>query len=235
MSNKRVAGTKVSAMVERSAHPWILDALDARARATLLATGIERAFAANEILYLAGAPAQALYLVLEGRVRLLRESHGRTIYIHDETRGGCLGAVPLFEGTTYPATAMASEPTRCIVLTRDAMLATVRREPELSLALLATLATRVRQLVEQLERNASRSTLARLAERLLARAAGAGGRTFTLGITQEQTAEELGTVRELVVRGLRTLRDRGAIVAAGGGRYSVKDESLLRRIAGSGD
>src|SRR5476651_2271731 len=126
MSTEGGAGTKVSAVEERGTHPWILNALSARARAALLASGIERMFAANEVLYLAGAPAQSLYLVLDGRVRLVRERHGRTIYIHDEMGGGCLGAVPLFEGTTYPATAMASVPTRCLVLNRDAVLEAVR-------------------------------------------------------------------------------------------------------------
>jgi CRP/FNR family transcriptional regulator len=172
---------------------------------------------------------------MDGRVRLLRESHGRTILIHHEERGGCLGEVPLFEGTTYPATAMAAEPTRCLVIHREAILEMVRTEPELALALLARLAARVRHVVDRLDRNTSQSTLGRLAEHLLARASASRARAFTLGASQQQAAEELGTVRELVVRGLRALRDRGAIVALGGGRYSVADEGLLRRIASGED
>lgn len=231
MSRERLAGTKVSPVQTGDAHPWILGALGDRARSALLAAAVERSFATNEVLYLAGSPAQLLYLVVEGRVRLVRESGGRTIYIHDEQRGGCLGEVPLFEGTTYPATAMASEPTRCMVLQRDSILAVVREEPELALAILARLAARVRQLVERIDRNTSRSTLGRLAEHLLARSTASRGRAFTLGSSQRQVAEELGTVRELVVRGLRELRDQGAIEALGSGRYVVVDEALLQRIA----
>jgi CRP-like cAMP-binding protein len=234
MSTGLDAGTEVPQPEPASGHPWILDALGPRARAALLALSVERGFAVGEILYLAGSPAQSLYLVLDGRVRLLRESHGRTILIHDEERGGCLGEVPLFEGGTYPATAMAAEPTRCLVLHRDAILEIVRREPEFAVAVLARLASRVRHLIDRLDRNTTRSTLGRLAEHLLARSASGRGRSFTLGASQQHAAEELGTVRELVVRGLRTLRDRGAIVARGGGRYSVADDALLRRIA-SGD
>ncbi len=66
---------------------------------------------------------------------------------------------------------------------------------------------------ERLDRNASRTTLGRLAAHLLARAAASEGRAFTLGASQQQAAEELGTVRELVVCGLRVLRERGVIVA----------------------
>ena len=230
MSRDRLAGTKVSP-IRGTTQPWILDAVGERARAALLAAAAERSFGTNEILYLAGSPARCLYLVLEGRVRLLRESHGRTTYIHDESQGGCLGEVPLFEGTTYPATAMASEPTRCLVLHRDAILDTIRTEPELALALLTRLAGRVRQLVERLDRNSSHSTLARLAQHLLDRSAASRRRAFTLGVSQQQVAEELGTVRELVVRGLRVLREQGAIEALGGGRYSIVDEGILHRIA----
>jgi hypothetical protein len=88
---------------------------------------------------------------------------------------------------------------------------TVCAEPQFAVAVLARLAARVRHLVDRLDRNTSHSTLGRLAEHLLARSETSRGRTFTLGASQEQAAEELGTVRELVVRGLRTLRDRGAI------------------------
>jgi CRP/FNR family transcriptional regulator len=233
MSRPSSAGTKVPPPPAVEAHPWILDVVSERTRAALLAAAVERRFGTGEILYLAGSPAQSLYLVLEGRVRLVRESHGRTIFLHDEERGGCLGEVPLFEGTTYPATAMASEPTRCLVLRRGTILEIVRTEPELALALLTRLAARVRHLVDRLDRNGSQSTLGRLAGHLLARSAASQGRgrAFTLGASQQLAAEELGTVRELVVRGLRTLRDRGAIVALGGGRYSVVDEALLRRVA----
>jgi CRP-like cAMP-binding protein len=227
-------GTKVPPPQQASVHPWILDALSPRARAALLAASVERRFTVGEVLYLASSPARSLYLVLEGRVRLLRESHGRTILIHDEEPGGCLGEVPLFEGGSYPATATAAEPTRCLVLHRDAILETVRREPEFALAVLGRLASRVRLLIDRLDRNTTQPTLGRLAAHLLMRSMSSRGRSFTLGASQQQTAEELGTVRELVVRGLRTLRDRGAIEARGGGRYSVADEALLRRIA-SGD
>ena len=219
MRENRPAGTKVSRPEWPGEHFWPL------------AQGSERQFAAGEVLYLAGSEAHALYLVLEGRVRLLRERGGRAVYIHDEAPGGTLGEVPLFEGTTYPATAIAAEPTRCIVLHRDAVLAAVRENPDFALALLGRLAGRVRQLVERVDRNAAQSTLTRLADHLLARAAASSATSFTLGGTQQQTAEEIGTVRELVVRGLRTLRERSVIEARGGGRYVITNKRALHAMA----
>jgi hypothetical protein len=40
--------------------------------------------------------------------------------------------------------------------------------------------------------------------------------------------EELGTVREVLVRTLRRFREAGIIRALGGGRYAVADEARLR-------
>jgi CRP/FNR family transcriptional regulator len=224
------AGTKVSSLAES----WVFGVLSERSRDALMARGATRSYSADEVLYLAGTPAQTLYIVLEGRVRVMRGEGGRAYVLHVETAGGSLGEVPLFEGTTYPATAIAAESTRCLALGRDAVLAAVRTDPDLALAFLSRLAGRVRLLVERMDQQTGHSTLSRLAALLIERAAAAEGRTFTLGATQQQTAEEIGTVRELVVRGLRTLRDRGAIESRGGGRYIVTNAAVLNEIAASG-
>ena len=47
-------------------------------------------------------------------------------------------------------------------------------------------------------------------------------------MTQQQVAEELGTVREVVSRGMRELVKEGRIEVRGGGRYGV-----LRLIQGA--
>src|SRR5450631_2257524 len=155
MSSARHAGTRVSP--DLHAHPWLQGAVSEKTRLALLRAGVERRYGADEVIYLAGTPATNLQLVLEGRVRLMRGGGTRAIMIHDEQAGGSLGEVPLFEGTTYPATAIASEPTRCLSLSRDAVLAAVRDNPDLALALLARLAGRLRLLVERLDRQTGQS------------------------------------------------------------------------------
>lgn len=231
MARARPAGTEVP----RVPGGWIA-ALPAQARDALLGGAVERRFAPDAVLYLAGSPARAMHVILEGRVRLIRAGAGRPHVIHVEGPGGTLGEVPLCEGLDgaappYPATAVAAEPTRCLVLSRAAVRGAVRAHPELALAMLARLAGRVRHLVERTDARVARPTRARLAALLLARHAEARGRPFVLARTQQEAAEELGTVRELVVRGLRALRAQGVVRAVGGGRYAVADEARLREIA----
>jgi predicted transcriptional regulator len=50
-------------------------------------------------------------------------------------------------------------------------------------------------------------------------------------MTQGELAEELGTVREVVVRGLRALVRSGAIRSLGGGRYEITCRETLGKVA----
>jgi CRP/FNR family transcriptional regulator len=204
--------------------------LPAASRRRLAARGAERRWAAGETLFAAGSPPRGLFVVLEGRVRVVRAA-GRAHVVHVEGPGGTLGEVPLFAGGPYPATAVADGPTRCAVFPPEAVLASVAEDPALALLFLGRLARRVRELVDRLDRATTLSVTGRLAAWLLERRARAGD-PFTLGLTQARLAEELGTVREVVVRTLRELREAGAIEAAGRGRYRVRDEPRLREMAG---
>jgi CRP/FNR family transcriptional regulator len=195
---------------------------------------IERRFATGDILFRAGEPAAGLMVVLEGKVRVVRKAGDRAQVVHVERAGGTLGEVPVFSGGGYPATAFAAEPTVCALVGRDVLLAAVKSNPEAAFVLLERLAQRVRELVERLDRTALRPVSARLAEFLIARADARRRAVIAIGMTQQQLAEELGTVREVVVRELHALRSAGLVRALGGGRFEIVDAPALRARAGEG-
>jgi len=211
----------------------LVDQLSATARDALAARTSIRRFGAGEVLWAAGRPIEHMLLVIEGQVRVIREGTGRQHVVHTEGPGGTLGEVPFFSGGSAPATAMATVPTRCLVLTRDAIEAAIAADPSFAWVLLGRLASRVRELVDRLDRVTVQSAATRLAGLLLAQAE-RGGDTHgvvTLGMTQSALAAELGTVREVVVRALRALREGGVIGSAGPGRVRILDIALLRRAA----
>ncbi len=108
--------------------------------------------------------------------------------------------------------------------------AIMRDDPAVALLFLRRLSSRVRELVDRLDRATRHSVPSRLAAFLLERDAAAPGKPFTLGMTQGALAEELGTVREVVVRALARLRVSGAIEAVGRGRFRVRDSAALDAI-----
>lgn len=193
---------------------------------------VERRFRTAETIFRAGDTAPGLMVVLEGKVRVVRRAGGRAQVVHVERAGGTLGEVPLFAGGGYPATAIAAEPTICAVIDRQALTAAVRSHPEAAFVLLERMAKRVRELVERLDRAALRPVAARVAEYLIGRADARGRATVSLGMTQQQLAEELGTVREVIVRELHALRAAGLVRSIGPGRFEIVDAPALRARAG---
>jgi CRP/FNR family transcriptional regulator len=193
---------------------------------------VARRFATGETLFRAGDEAAGLMVVLEGKVRVIRRAGLRAQVVHVEGVGGTLGEVPMFAGGGYPATAVAAEPTTCAVIAREALAAAIRSSPNAAFVLLERLARRVRELVERLDRSALRPVSARLAEYLTTRADARGRAVIALGMTQQQLAEELGTVREVIVRELHALRTAGLVRSLGGGRIEIVDARALRARAG---
>src|SRR3954465_5421340 len=151
-----------------STHP-ILEALSPSGRATLLERSIEKSYPTGAILWSAGDRADGIALVLEGKVRIVRASAGRQVVIHSGESGSTLGEVPFFLDATYPATAVAAEPTRCLFLTRAAVTAAMSVDPGLAFFLLRNLSRRVQGLVERVDRNTASSVQARVAGFLLLR------------------------------------------------------------------
>lgn len=191
--------------------------------AALASRALDVAFDTDAVIFLAGSAPRGWYVVVHGKVRVVRGRGSRQHVIHTEIAGGTLGEVPLFAGGTHPATAIAAEPTRCALFTLPALRAAMAENEAVSLMLLHRLALRTRGLVERLDDRSSRSVQARLIEFLLDRPVAGVSRTISLGMTQQALAEELGTVREVVSRELRSLCRTGLIEAAGGGRYRLKN------------
>lgn len=213
----------------------LLTSLNEAALATLAARGTLRAYPSGRALFRAGTDAKGLFLVLEGRVRVVRDTVGRSQVVHLEGAGGTLGEVPLFTAAGYPATATAMEPTRCLLFDAATVRVAMAADPELAVRLLARLARRVRDLIGRLDQLSFTTVRARLARYLAERADQSVGAVVSLGITQRQLADELGTVREVVVKELAILARAGAVRSRGGGRLEIIDRALLEWLASAHD
>jgi len=201
-----------------------------RASAERLAAGsMSRRYARNATIFRAGTPAAGVHLVVQGTVRVVRAVDGRQHVVHSEGPGGTLGEVPVFTGGTYPATALAAEPVRCLLVPAPLLRRAVEGDPALAWFFLERLSLRVRDLVGRLDGMAAESVGTRLTRHLIERADAAGGGPFTLGETQAALAEELGTVREVVVRALGRLARDGIIRRVGRGRYELVGQPPLVR------
>lgn len=212
-------------------HIALFQDLNADARRALAAGGQIRRFAKGAMLWNVGDAPAGLHVVIDGEVRVVRIVSGRQHVVHTEGPGGTLGDVPLFDGARYPATAFAACATTCAVFSRETLQRAIECDARLAFALLGRLASRLRQVIGRLDGANARTVRQRLSQFLVDRSAGMGAAPFTLGGTQTEVAEELGTLREVLVRELRELRDAGVIESTSRGRFLVRDVARLRRMA----
>ena len=192
---------------------------------------MERRYAKETTLFRAGEPADGLYIVLAGRVRVSRQCADHIELLHTEEVGGVLAEIPVFGGGPFPATAVAQATTRCAHLPVAAVEQLLVDDPVFVRFALARLAERSRALLRRIDELTTTTITARVAGYVLARASEAGGMRFALGMSQEELARELGTAREVIVRALRALVDAGAITRSGRSRFAAGDVALLRAMA----
>ena len=203
-------------------------ALSQPAALALVSHARVRSFSQNEFLFREGDASHGIFVVIDGEVRVVRSSRGRRHVFHTERRGGTLGEAPFFDGQPYPASALAMTDVQVLYLERGALERVLRTNPEIALFFLSRLAGRVRILLDRVDGLATANVETRLAEYLFERSTQSG--SSTIAITQESLAEELGTVREVVMRTLREMRQRGLIGSAGRGRIEVLDAERLRAL-----
>ena len=176
-------------------------------------------------------------MVLEGRVKVFRLSaRGRAQVLHTEGPGTTLGEVPLFDRGGYVASASPVGRARLLWLPRAEVEALRRRRPEVALAIIATMARRVRAFAALAGDLAFREVHERLALFLLEETRRSGqptprGLEVNLPGTRDDVAAHIGTVRELVSRSLARMQREG-LLALRGRRVVLLDVGRLAALAG---
>lgn len=205
--------------------------------AFLAARLTQRRFRRGETLVRQHEPAHALHLITAGRVKVTRATEeGDESVLGLVGLGGCIGEVAVLDESPRSATVTAVEPTETLVLARDDLLAALREDPELALALIATLASRLRRADARLEDAYFSDLGTRLARRLLQIAEEHGHRTGAgleapLPLTQAELASMLGAARSRVNGLLGSFQDAG-LLRLGKGSFTVLQPDALRHRAG---
>jgi CRP-like cAMP-binding protein len=111
----------------------IFSILPAKAIALIAPLFKEKKFDKGTMIFREGDPAKWLYLVQNGKIRILKDSaSGKGLVIELILPGEIFGGIGVFEGTTYPATAQAMEPTETLQLSRCDFFNLVEKYPELA-------------------------------------------------------------------------------------------------------
>lgn len=183
---------------------------------------------AGKVVFDEHTPCRGLPLILAGSLRVFqRGANGREVELYRVKAGeSCMLSLACLLGeVSYTATAVAEAPLEMVRLPPEAFAVLLDESPEFRRHVFAEFGARLGALLQLVEAVVFRQLDQRLAARLLAR----GGEP--LKVTHQMLADELGSVREIVSRLLRSFEERGWIELARE-RIVIRDRAALARLAG---
>jgi CRP-like cAMP-binding protein len=202
----------------------------------LAATGRRCSYPVGSVVFVAGDRAEQVLVVLSGRLKLTRTSlDGREVLIELRGPGSLVGELGAVDDAPRSATATVAEPLDAIAIPAGRFRRLLAERGTIALAVLMSVAQRLRQSAERRLESDTTDALARLCNRLVELAGGdqapaAGALEITSPLTQQELAEWIGVSREAIVLALRELRERGW-VETGRRRITVLDMAAVRRAA----
>lgn len=219
-------------------HTWVVDSQLRQAIAAshlrgvsddvlerLLAAAVQTVIRPGSVVHWEGDDTAHLELVVSGALRVVVTSpDGRTMTVRYCRRGGLLGAMSLFSpGFAMPATVQALVESR-LLRADPGLVRTMAGHPDIAHALIVELSERAKEFLHEIPGNAFGTVRQRVVRHLLdlAAVADSGGGEPVVSASQQDLADAAGTVREVVVRVLRELREDG-LVRTGRGRVVLVD------------
>lgn len=204
-----------------------LGALDALDLESLCRPGAVLRVPASAELFSERQPCAGFPLLLSGRIKVVKSApSGRELLLYRvEAGGSCIISSSCLLGhTAYTARGIAETPSQLLMLPTarfESLMATSAHFRDFVFHLLADRLAELMQLVEAVAFQRLDQRLARL---LL-------GKSDPIRLTHQALAEELGSVREIVSRLLKTFAEQG-LVTLGREQISVCDRPGLQQLAG---
>lgn len=198
-----------------------------------------RKLEAGEFLFSAGEPCRGLFVVVEGWTRAFRHgADGREQVIHEDGPGSTFPEVSVFDDGPYPSTVVATHHTTLLFLRKEDVKRFCLAHPEAALSALRILSRRLRRATGMIERFALLEVSQRVAVYLIQQIPAGSSRSASVEVelkhTNQDIADRVGTVREVVSRAFANFQRRGWLEKENR-VVRIRDiEALKRYAAGEG-
>jgi CRP/FNR family transcriptional regulator len=212
----------------------ILAPLTAEDRAALAPLCDLRAFEKGETLFEEGEPAHSIHFLFVGRVKIVKAAPDRDLILEILGAGEPVGAVAVFEGRPFPATAVALEPSGTITIPAREFFHLTEKRPEITRRLLAGLTMRLMSLNRRLADMTGSvdyrmaRLFATLAERLGRKQP--GGIFVPLHLSRQEIADLVGTTVETAIRVMTRWHKEGVVETERDG-FRIRRIEALREFA----
>ncbi|HEY8238629.1 MAG TPA: Crp/Fnr family transcriptional regulator [Candidatus Limnocylindrales bacterium] len=204
---------------------------------TRIATAmVRRRYRRGEVIFHEGDPGDSLHVVVEGRVKITRESaDGDEAIVVILSPGDSFGELVLLDGAPRSATATAMDATETLTMSRATFVELIDGASPFRWQALTGVARRIRRLTDQLAEVHFLDLAGRLALQLtrLAEEAAPGQTSdvrLSRSLTQSDLAAMVGGTRQRVNQILGDFADEGLVSVDAGG-MTIRDLERLRERA----
>lgn len=183
----------------------------------LMAGAVRTTSPAGSVTHWEGESAPHLELLISGVVRVfVTAPDGRTMTVRYCHPGALIGAMSLFAPEfAMPGTTQALLDTELLKLSPGVVIRLAERDVRVARAFLSELSERAWSFIHEIPGSVFATVRQRVARHLLDLASEGGpdrvGAELMVAVTQQELADAVGTVREVVVRVLRELRQEGVV------------------------
>ena len=180
----------------------------------LLASAHVRSYDRGTTIFIQGEPSKAIYIVVDGWVKLYRvASSGAEAVVDTFTKGSSFGEAVAFRNDVYPVSAEAVTDCTLIRIDAEIFLRMIRENPEIALSILSATFTHLHSLVTQVEQLKAQTGAQRVAEFLLELSPCTSGPCeVKLPYDKVLIAGRLGLKPESLSRAFTRLRAHGVLV-----------------------
>jgi CRP/FNR family transcriptional regulator len=227
----------VSSAIDEALRSVVLfRALSAEDRARLGELSVVRSYDKGEALFAEGDASEFLYTILSGRAKVIKAlPSGKEVILEIFGSGDPIGAVVAYEGRPYPATAIAIEPTSCLLVRRAPFFGLLERHPSLVKGFILGLTQRIVELTKRIPEVAGGRVETRFAHLFLKLAdkmgrPGPEGTIIPMVLGRQDLADLTGTTIETCIRIMSRWSKEGTVRTDKEG-FVLLDRTALEKLA----
>lgn len=198
----------------------------------------EERYQRDDYIIFEGDLAEWLYIVMEGRVKLLQHSDtGKDIILQIYTPGDMFGEAALFDRKPYSASAQAMEPSTILKMSRKDFLLFFGRHPFVATEMIVELGRQLREAQDTIKSLAVDRVEQRIAHILLKLADKVGvaekaGVMINLSLTRQDLADMAGTTVETAIRVMSRFTKSKILKPVNGKIFLLAPQELQRILEG---
>ncbi len=202
----------------------------------LARVSLAKSYEKGETIFSEGDAPDFLVTIASGRVKVVKMiPSGKEIILEIFGPGDPVGAVVAYEGRPYPASAVAIEPSSCILVRRTEFFALLEGHPSFVRGFLTGMAQRIVELTRRIPEVAGGRVETRFAHLFLKLAERVGrpcpgGRFVPMPLSRQELADLTGTTPETCIR-IMSRWGKAGIVSTERDGFVVRDQAELTRLA----